>query len=285
MQKTYIIAELGANPNGSLDIAKQLIDVASVAGCDAVKFQKRVPALAIPEAQKSVSKETPWGTMSYLEYREKLEFGKEEYDTLSSYCWSKNIDMGASVWDLESLEFMSNYGVAFLKIPSALITNRELFIETAKWCHKNDKVFIFSMGMSDDQDIDQAMTWAQQYMADATKTWAMVCNSSYPCKIEEMNLSQVFKLKEKYKHVRFGYSGHEFRIGTTVAAIYLGMSVLERHITLDRSMFGTDQLSSIEPQGLIKLVRGCRELELAYGNGIHKVYDSELIFRKKLRGY
>jgi N-acetylneuraminate synthase len=276
MKKTYIIAEIGINHNGSLENAKKLIDVASLAGCDAVKFQKRNPDVCVPEHQKSIMRETPWGTMTYLDYKYKVEFEKPEYDEIDRYCKDKGIAWSASPWDLDSLQFLDQYDLPFLKMPSAMMTNEPLMRAAAK----TGKKVIFSAGMSTLDETDKAVEWMREENADFA---LLHCNSAYPAPIEDLNLSCIQTLKDRYG-CEVGYSGHEFRIGTTVAAIYLGATILERHITLDRTMWGSDHLSSVEPQGLIKLVRGVRELELAHGDGVKRVTDGELPFRKKLRG-
>ena len=275
MKKTYIIAEIGINHNGCLEIAKKLIDVAAVAGCDAVKFQKRNPDICVPEHQKGVLRETPWGTMSYLDYKYKVEFGKEEYDEIDRYCSDKGIAWSASPWDLDSLEFICQYDIPFIKIPSAMLTDKDL-IEA---CASKGKRLILSTGMSTIEEINRAVVW----MLSKTADFALLhCNSAYPAPIKDLNLQCIKTLKENYK-CEVGYSGHEFRLGTTVAAIYLGATILERHITLDRSMWGSDHLASVEPQGLIKLVRGVRELEEALGDGIKRVTEGEIPSRNKLR--
>lgn len=276
MKKTYIIAEIGINHNGSMQLAKKLIDVASLAGCDAVKFQKRNPDVCVPEHQKSVMRDTPWGTMTYLDYKYKVEFEKPEYDEIDDYCKAKGIAWSASPWDLDSLQFLDQYDLPFLKLPSAMMTNEELMRASAK----TGKKVIFSSGMSTLDETDQAVAWMKEENADFA---LLHCNSAYPAPLEDLNLSCIKTLKERY-NCEVGYSGHEFRLGTTVAAVYLGATILERHITLDRTMWGSDHLSSVEPQGLIKLVSGVRELEVAYGDGVKKVTDGELPFRKKLRG-
>ena len=275
MKKTYIIAEIGINHNGCLQTAKKLIDVAAVAGCDAVKFQKRNPDICVPEHQKKVPRDTPWGKMSYLEYKHRVEFGKKEYDKIDKYCKQKNIEWSASPWDLDSLDFICQYSVPFIKIPSAMLTNQDLITESAK----TGKKIILSTGMSTMSEVNQAVIWLLTQNADFA---LLHCNSTYPAPIKDLNLSCIKTLKESYK-CEVGYSGHEFRLGTTVSAIYLGATILERHITLDRTMWGSDHLASVEPQGLIKLVRGVRELEEAYGDGIKRVTEGELPSRKKLR--
>jgi len=275
MNKTYIIAEIGINHNGDMNIAKKLIDIAAVAGCDAVKFQKRNPDVCVPEHQKNVMRDTPWGQMTYLEYKHRVEFGKEQYDEIDAYCKEKEIDWSASPWDLDSLDFLNGYDIPFIKIPSAMLTNDELLKESVK----TGKKIILSVGMSTEKEIDHAVN-----ILKGAKEFALLhCNSTYPAPIEELNLSAIQTLKQKYG-CEVGYSGHEFRLGTSVASIYLGASIIERHITLDRTMWGTDHMSSVEPQGLIKLVKGVRELEQAYGDGVIRITDSQIPVRNKLRG-
>ena len=276
MKKTYIIAEIGINHNGDLDIAKRLIDIAALSGCDAVKFQKRNPDVCVPEHQKNVMRDTPWGTMTYLEYKYKVEFEKIEYDKIDSYCKEKGIAWSASPWDLDSLDFLNQYNLPFIKLPSAMLTNYPL-IEA---CAKSGKKVILSTGMSTEEEIDIAIETIRKH----TDNFAILhCNSTYPAPLNELSLSTISTLKNKY-NCEVGYSGHEFRIGTTVASVYLGATIIERHITLDRTMWGTDHLSSVEPQGLIKLVKGIRELEEAFGDGTIQVTESEKIIRNKLRG-
>ena len=275
MKKTYIIAEIGINHNGSLETAKRLIDVAAVSGCDAGKFQKRNPEICVPEHQKSVMRDTPWGRMTYLDYKYKVEFEKQEYDEIDRYCKEKGIEWSASPWDLDSLEFLMGYDIPWIKIPSAMITNQELMKASAA----TGKKVIFSTGMSTYEEIDQAVEWLS-----GNDVLMLHCNSTYPAPLKDLNLKCIQTLKERY-NCEVGYSGHEFRLGTSVAAIYLGATCIERHITLDRTMWGSDHMSSVEPQGLIKMVRGIRELEEAYGDGIKRVTEGELAPRKKLRGY
>jgi len=276
MKKTYIIAEIGINHNGDLDIAKRLIDIASLSGCDAVKFQKRNPDVCVPEHQKNVMRDTPWGTMTYLEYKYKVEFEKAEYDEIDRYCKEKGISWSASPWDLDSLEFLNQYDLPFIKLPSAMLTNTPL----VEACAKSGKKVILSTGMSTEEEIDVAIDTIKRFTNDFA---ILHCNSTYPAPLNELNLSTITTLKNKY-NCEVGYSGHEFRIGTTVASVYLGATIIERHITLDRTMWGTDHLSSVEPQGLIKLVKGIRELEEAFGDGVIQVTESEKIIRNKLRG-
>ena len=273
---TYIIAEIGINHNGSLDIAKRLIDIAAVAGCDAVKFQKRNPDVCVPEHKKHTMRDTPWGRMTYLQYKYRVEFGQAEYDEIDAYCRDKGIAWSASPWDMDSLKFLSQYDLPFIKMPSAMITNEELM----RGCARTGKKVIFSAGMSTLEETDQAVEWMREEGAEFA---LLHCNSTYPAPIEDLNLRCIQTLRERYD-CEVGYSGHEFRLGTTVASVYLGATILERHITLDRTMWGSDHLASVEPQGLIKLVKGVRELETALGDGVKVVTEGELPVRKKLRG-
>lgn len=276
MKRTYIIAEIGINHNGDLNIAKKLIDIAALSGCDAVKFQKRNPDVCVPDHQKNIMRDTPWGTMTYLEYKHRVEFGKTEYDQIDQYCSEKGIVWSASPWDLDSLNFLMQYNLPFIKVPSAMLTNKELL----EACAKSGKKVILSVGMSSEDEIDTAVDILKHH----TNNFALLhCNSSYPAPLNELNLSSIKTLQDKY-NCEVGYSGHEFRLGTSVAAVYLGATIIERHITLDRTMWGTDHMSSVEPQGLIKLVKGIRELEDAYGDGVIRVTDSEKVIRTKLRG-
>ena len=283
--KTYFIAEIGLNHNGDLDTAKKLIDIASAAGCDSVKFQKRNPDVCVPESEKSKIRETPWGKITYLEYKYKVEFGKEEYNEIDRYCKERGIDWSASAWDLGSLEFLMQYDIPYVKIPSAMLTNDELLIAA----RDTGKKVILSTGMSNRDEIDHAVILlksaitVEPYYEIAGNFVLLHCNSTYPAPIEELNLSTIKTLKERY-NCEVGYSGHEFRLSTSVAATYLGASVIERHVTLDRSMWGSDQLSSVEPQGLFKLMSGIRELEQARGSGVIGVTESEKLMRKHLRG-
>ena len=274
--KTYIIAEIGINHNGSLETAKKLIDIAAVSGCDAVKFQKRNPDVCVPDHQKDVPRDTPWGTMSYLQYKYLMEFDKEQYDQIDEYCKQKDIAWSASPWDMDSLQFLEQYDLPFIKMPSAMLTNEELMRGAAR----TGKKVIFSCGMSTLDETDLAVQWMREENAEFA---LLHCNSTYPAPLEDLNLKCIQTLRERY-NCEVGYSGHEFRLGTTVAAVYLGATILERHITLDRTMWGSDHLASVEPQGLIKLVKGVRELEIAFGDGNKVVTEGELPIRLKLRG-
>ena len=277
LSPVYIIAEIGINHNGDLDIAKKLIDIAKVAGCDAVKFQKRNPDVCVPEHQKQVERDTPWGKMTYLEYKYKVEFSKSEYDEINDYCKKRDIAWSASPWDLDSLNFLNNYNVPFIKIPSALLTDIELIKASAQ----TNKKLIISTGMSTLEEIDSSVKAIQSSNSNCELA-ILHCNSSYPAPNADLNLNCIQTLKDRYQ-CEVGYSGHEFGLTTTIASVCLGATIIERHITLDRTMWGTDQMCSVEPQGLIKLVRGVNELNLALGDGIKRVTEAEQKIKDKLR--
>ncbi|MDP3954712.1 MAG: N-acetylneuraminate synthase family protein [bacterium] len=277
LKKPYLIAEIGINHNASMQIAKKLIDAAFACNWDCAKFQKKNPDLSVPEHQKNEPKDTPWGHMTYLEYKHRMEFGKEEYDRLDIYCRAKPIDWTVSVWDLDSLEFIKQYEVPFLKIPSAHLTNHELLLGSCK----TGLPIIVSTGMSTLEEIDSAVNLLEEH---ASQYVLMHCNSSYPANLKELNLNVIPMLKKRYNCV-VGYSGHEFGLDSTTMAVAMGAQVIERHITLDHSMWGTDQSASIEPQGMDKLYKQIRAVSWQVGDGEKRVYDSELPIRKKLRGY
>ena len=276
MNKTYIIAEIGINHNGDLDIAKKLIDIAGMSGCDAVKFQKRNPDICVPEHQKNIMRDTPWGKMTYLEYKYRVEFNKSQYDEIDRYSKEKPLDWTASVWDLDSLKLLVEYNVPFIKIPSALITNHELVKQTAQ----TGKQVIMSTGMSTLKEIDDTFNLICKY---GNTPVVMHTNSSYPTPRKELNLSLIPFYKERYK-CTIGYSGHEPDLEPTVVAVALGAKVIERHITLSHELWGTDQKSSLEVVGMDKLRKRCIDVGDMLGSDIKVVTESELPIRKKLRG-
>jgi len=285
MKKTYIIGEIGINHQGDLTIAKRLIDIAAAAGCDAVKFQKRNPDVCVPEEQKNKPRTWQGKEMTYLEYKYKVEFGEDEYNEIDDYCRKQGIEWSASPWDMDSLKFLERYDIPFIKLSSAMITNDELL----EGCVRSGKRVIFSTGMSTQEEIDHAVEVLRQAKKDYVslgddKIGLLHCNSTYPAPVNELNLSAIKTLQEKYPDFEIGYSGHEMLLGTTVASVLLGASILERHITLDRTMEGSDHACSVTPHGLFKLVSGVRELELAYGDGVIEVTESEKPVREKLRG-
>ncbi len=281
--KTQIIAEIGINHNGDLNIAKKLIDISEFAGCDVVKFQKRNPDVCVPEHQKGVMRDTPWGKMTYLEYKHKIEFGQDEYDEIDDYCRGK-IDWTASPWDMDSVEFLEQYDLPFVKIPSALLTDYELIRE----CSQRFSNLVLSTGMSTIEEIDGAVKSMGgeigNYRSQLQRCeFALLhCNSTYPAPVDELNLSCISTLRKRYG-CEVGYSGHEYGLTTTISSLCFGATIIERHITLDKSKWGTDHMASVEPHGLIKLVRGIRELESAIGDGKKVVTDGEKPVRDKLR--
>src|SRR3989344_6783068 len=272
-QPVYVVAEIGINHNGNLEKAKHLIDAAKFAGCNAVKFQKRTPALCVPTAEKDKMRDTPWGYISYLDYRKKVEFGLEEYQESDRYCRKLGIAWFASCWDKPSIDFMEQFAPICYKVPSAMLTDAELL----KHFRKTGRPIILSTGMSTMKQIKSAVN-----LLDTKKLIITHSTSTYPCPPEELNLQMIQTLKRKFA-CPIGYSGHEVGLPTTVAAVALGARLIERHITLDRTMWGTDQSASIEPGGLIRLVKYIRVVERALGDGIKKVYDSERPVMQKLR--
>ena len=269
----YVIAEIGINHNGELDNALKLIDVAAEAGCQAVKFQKRTPDISTPEAQKSVERETPWGVMTYLDYKKRIEFGDEEYREIAKYSASKGLDWFASPWDVPSVEFLEEHGVTVHKVASACITD----IPLLEALRDTGKPIILSTGMSTMDEIDQAVA-----IVGTDNLVLMHATSTYPLDPEEANLRMITTLRERFG-VPVGYSGHETGLQVSIAAVALGADALERHITLDRAMWGTDHGASLEPGGLSRLVRDVRVVEQAMGDGIKRVYPSEEGPRQKLR--
>ena len=270
----FIIAEIGINHNGDLDLARRLIDVAVSAGCRAVKFQKRTPEICVPEEQKGQRRDTPWGRITYLEYRHKVEFGRAEYEAIDSYCRHAGILWTASCWDKPSLEFIEQFEPPFLKVASAVLTNDELLEAHALAGYP----LIVSTGMSTIEEIDHAAE-----ILDNRLPWMLLhCTSSYPAQIEEINLKAIDTLRQRYRRP-IGYSGHEVGLQISLAAVARGADLLERHITLDRAMWGSDQAASVEPPGLQRLVRDVRVIEAALGDGTKRVYASELPLRAKLR--
>ena len=246
-----IIAEIGINHNGSIEDCKKMIMLSKVAGCEYAKIQKRNPDICVPEHQKSKRRETPWGEMSYLEYKHKLEFNEEQIKELCEFSKSIGIEFFASVWDIDSVAVMAKY-TKIGKIGSASINDLEL-------CKAAREVFdtlIISTGMSTEKEIEDCISACNPDVI-------MHTNSTYPCPSEELNLRYITWLKEKYPNKKIGYSGHEYGLVTTYCACGLGAEWIERHITLDRDLWGSDQTSSIEPDGLIKLVKGIRNIEKA----------------------
>jgi N-acetylneuraminate synthase len=269
----YVIAEIGINHNGDVDIARQLIDAAVLSGCDAVKFQKRTPELAVPPDQRDRLRETPWGTMTYLEYRYRVEFGLSEFVEIDHHCAEKGITWFASCWDPESVAFIEQFAPPCYKVASASLTDSELLTALAS----TGRPVIMSTGMSTMSEIRTAVD-----CLPADRMLLAHTTSTYPCPTHELNLRMLETLREEFR-VPIGYSGHEVGLQTTVAAVALGATFVERHITLDRAMWGSDQAASVEPGGFARLVRDIRAVEEALGDGIKRVYESEVPVREKLR--
>lgn len=273
-QPCFIIAEIGINHNGDIDIAKRLIRVAVACGCDAVKFQKRTPELCVPLAQRNHMRDTPWGYISYMDYREKVEFGKEEYQEIDRYCREQDVIWFASCWDDPSVDFIEQFDPPCYKIASASLTNDQLLRHT----RATGKPLLLSTGMSSIEQIDHAVeVLGSQNLA------LLHTVSTYPARYEELNLRAIATLRDRYG-VPIGYSGHETGIATTVAAAALGACTVERHITLDRAMWGSDHAASLEPTGLTRVCRDIRLVEMSLGTGEKKVVDRELPIIARLRG-
>ena len=273
-EPVYVIAEIGLNHNGDVELAKQLIEVAAHAGAQAVKFQKRTPDIATPEHMKLTPRETPWGTMTYLEYRHRVEFGRDEYAAIADHASLHGLDWFASPWDAPAVADLESYGVVAHKIASASVTDLEL-LEAVR---DTGKPVILSTGMSTLDEIDRAVT-----VLGTERLVIMHATSSYPMPPDEANLLMIPALKRRYPGVPIGYSGHERGLQISLAAVALGAVAVERHITLDRTMWGSDHSASLEPQGLEHLVRDIRIIGEAMGDGIKRVYPGEEAPKAKLR--
>lgn len=270
----FIIAEVGINHNGDLDITKKLIDMAKNCGCDAVKFQKRTIDIVYTKELLDAPRESPWGKTQRAQ-KEGLEFGKKEYDAIDKYCKEKGIAWFASAWDVESQKFLRQYGHNFNKVASAMLTNMKLLDMIAA----EGKHTYISTGMSDNPMIDKAIEVFRTHKCPYS---LMHCVSTYPSDDEECNIQAIPELRKKYK-VGVGYSGHEKGILPSVLAVALGADSLERHITLDRTMYGSDQAASLEPRGLELLVRDARRVFQILGSGQKAISEKERSIAKKLR--
>jgi N-acetylneuraminate synthase len=270
----YVIGEIGLNHNGSVELAKKLIDVAADAGAQAVKFQKRTPDISTPEHMKGVLRETPWGEMTYLEYRYRVEFDREQYIEIGDYATLRGLDWFASPWDVPAVEFLEDLNVVAHKVASASVTDLDLLSALAA----TGKPIILSTGMSTMQQIDTAV--------DSLGTDNLVilhATSTYPLPPEEANIRMIPTLRAAYPGIPIGYSGHERGLQISLAAIALGATAVERHITLDRAMWGSDHAASLEPTGFEHLVRDIRVIEQAMGDGVKQVFPGELAPMAKLR--
>jgi N-acetylneuraminate synthase len=271
--ETFVVAEIGTNHNGDIGLAKRLIAAAVSSGAQAVKFQKRTPELSVPPAQRDVPRETPWGLITYGEYRERLELGQEEYAEIDAFCRSMGVPWFASCWDEESVEFVEPFDPPCYKIASACLTDDALLEHT----RAKGRPIVLSTGMSSLEQIDHAVD-----VLGRDELVLMHTTSTYPSSPDELNLLVIPRLAERYG-IPVGYSAHEVGLAPSLAAVVLGACVIERHITLDRAMWGSDQAASVEPQGLTRLVRDIRLYEQARGDGEKRVYESELPAMARLR--
>ncbi len=271
---TFIIAEIGINHNGSVEIAKKLISGAHAAGVDCVKFQKRTPELCVPKEQWDLERDTPWGRIKYIDYRNKIEFNIEQYAEIDKFCRDHGIMWTASCWDEPSVDIIEEFNPPFYKSPSAALTDHELLMKL----RSTGKPLMISTGMSTSEEIEttiEIIGLDDLMIAHATST--------YPCKLDELNLNCIPNYKMQYLSNPIGYSGHEVGLAPTWAAVVMGANFVERHITLDRSMWGTDQAASVEIGGFIRLISNIRDIESSFGDGIKRLYNSELPSRAKLR--
>ncbi len=270
----YFIGEIGINHNGDINLAKTIMKEAKVAGFSAVKFQKRNPEITTPPDVRNKIRETPWGEMTYIDYKFKIELEKSEYDEINKYAKELDIDWFASCWDEESLDFINSYDLPCIKIASACITNKNLMnkhVETGK-------PLIMSTGMSSLEQIEKAYS-----ILSKNPLAILHATSTYPCPPEELNLNMINTLKSLYPDNPIGYSGHESGLSTSIAAAVIGAKIIERHITIDRALWGTDQAASLGPDGMRKLIGSVNSIITSMGDGVKKVYDSEQKSIKNLR--
>jgi N-acetylneuraminate synthase len=270
----YITAEIGINHNGDLANAIALVDQAADAGCDAVKFQKRTPEISTPRDQWEVERDTPWGRMSYIDYRHRVEFDIEAYAAIDEHAKRRGIAWFASPWDAQSVDFLEAFDVPAHKVASACLTDDDLL----RRMRATGRTIVLSTGMSTMRQIRHAVE-----VLGSDNIILCHATSTYPAPATELNLKMIHTLQAEFPNVPIGYSGHETGLQTTLAAVAMGAVFVERHITLDRSMWGSDQAASIEPQGLARLVRDVRVITEAMGDGVKRIYDGERAAMKKLR--
>jgi N-acetylneuraminate synthase len=273
-EPVYVIAEIGLNHNGDVEIAKRLIDVAADSGAQAVKFQKRTPAISTPEHMKGTPRETPWGTMTYLEYRYRVEFDREQYIEIGDYATMRGLSWFASPWDEEAVAFLEDLDVVAHKVASASVTDIAMLAALAR----TGKPVILSTGMSTLEQVDRAVE-----VLGTENLVILHATSTYPLPPEEANIRMITTLQARYEGVPIGYSGHERGLQISIGAVALGAVAVERHITLDRTMWGSDHAASLEPVGFEHLVRDIRVLGEAMGDGIKRIYPGELAPLAKLR--
>ena len=274
--RPYMIAEIGINHNGDINIAKRLMDAANATGWHSVKFQKRTPELAVPEAQKNQPKSTPWGDMTYLEYKYKVEFEKPEYDIIDAYCKDKGMAWSASPWDLPSLEFLLKYDIPYIKIASAS-NGRDSMLRAAA---ESKVPVIMSTGMTEMEEIDHAVEILEKY--GNGDYILMHTNSAYPAPVGDLNLRMIETLKKRFDCL-VGYSGHEANLEPTIAAVVLGACAIERHVTLSHEMWGSDQKASLEVHAMDMLCKRIQAVCDSLGDGVKYMSEAEAAQRKKLR--
>jgi N-acetylneuraminate synthase len=269
----FVVAEIGINHNGDVELAKKLVAAAVTAGVQAVKFQKRTPEQCVPPEQRDIPRDTPWGVISYFDYRTRLELGQPEYEEIDAFCRSLGIPWFASCWDEESVDFIEQFDPPCYKIASASLTDDSLLAHT----RAKGRPVVLSTGMSSLEQIDRAVD-----VLGRDGLVLLHTTSTYPSNLDELNLLVIPRLAERYL-VPVGYSAHEVGLAPTLAAVVLGACIVERHLTLDRAIWGSDQAASVEPQGLSRVVKDIRVWEQARGDGEKRVYESELPSRARLR--
>ncbi len=274
-KKPFLIAEIGINHNGSLELAKKMIDLAKLHSFDAVKFQKRNPLISTPDKQKKLYRSTPWGEMTYLEYKKKIEFGLKEFNEIDRYCKKIKMNWFASAWDLDSQLFLKKFKLRYNKVASAMLTNKKLVNLIAS----EKKTTFISTGMSNLKDINECIKLFQKKKC---RFILMHCVSSYPCPEEKLNLSTIITLKKRF-NCEVGYSGHESSVSPTVLAYFLGARYIERHITLDRSMWGSDQAASLSEEGMRTLSNILKKMTKVIGNGVKKISKEDKNLLKKFK--
>ena len=275
LEKPILIAEIGINHNGNIKLAKKLIDLAKKYNFDYVKFQKRDLEVVIPEYQKYIKRDTPWGLITYLDYKKKIEFGRKEFDQIEKYCKKVKIKWFASAWDIGSQKFLKKYRRKVNKIASAMVTN----IPFLEFVAKEKKHTFISTGMTELKDITKAVKIFKKSKCPFT---LLHCVSTYPCPIEVLNLNLIRSLKNKYK-CDVGYSGHESSVSPSITAWFMGATVIERHITLDRASWGTDQSASLAEEGIKDLTNIILKTSIVLGDGIKRLSKSEKEMRKKFK--
>lgn len=276
-EKPYLIGEIGINHNGDVEIAKKLITLAHVSGFDAVKFQKRNPDVCVPDSQKDKPKSTPWGDMTYLEYKYKVEFGKAEYDEIDLFCKELGIAWSASPWDKDSVDFLLDYDIPWIKVASASMYDEKLL----RYVGNNFEHVIISTGACDMKHLHNM--YSILYNCSTEYIDVLHCNSSYPAPVKDLNLNCITTLQKDFNMSNIGYSGHEYGLSTTVATVALGAMLIERHITLDKTMWGSDQQCSLEPHAMFKLVRAVHEVYQSLGSYDKIITPKELEKMESLR--